>query len=436
VPALVRDVPVLALVVVGDWREKFMISIRESIQRLITPVKPISSGIYHYKAPAEDPRNYSLHLRLEADGSGLLIVNASTILHLNQTASEYAYYLVQHKSEEEAARSIASRYRISFSQAREDYCDFLERIDTLVTIRDLDPVTELEFSRKLPYSSELSAPFRLDCALTYRLPSNASLTYTHQDRVKSELDVIDWKRIFDIAWQHGIPHLILTGGEPTLRDDLFDLIQHAQSNGQVTGLLTDGHRFVDHKYFFNLLQTGLDHLLIVAPLEVSSTWDMLATISSADISTTVHITITKDNHKQISSILKKIVDNGIKSVSLSTSSESMNEQLIQAHTTASEIGLSLIWDIPVPYSELNPISLEFSGRELRSGVGKAWLYVEPDGDVLPDQSINKVLGNLLTDPWEKIWHPDTKFVISGMARPVYQTGFVDSKPQIIYLQES
>jgi MoaA/NifB/PqqE/SkfB family radical SAM enzyme len=29
--------------------------------------------------------------------------------------------------------------------------------------------------------------------------------------------------------------------------------------------------------------------------------------------------------------------------------------------------------------------------------------VEPDGDVLPAQGINKVLGNLLTDDWNTIW---------------------------------
>jgi len=31
------------------------------------------------------------------------------------------------------------------------------------------------------------------------------------------------------------------------------------------------------------------------------------------------------------------------------------------------------------------------------------LYVEPDGDVLPAQGVNRVLGNILTDPWKKIW---------------------------------
>ncbi len=40
---------------------------------------------------------------------------------------------------------------------------------------------------------------------------------------------------------------------------------------------------------------------------------------------------------------------------------------------------------------------------LPTGAGHAWLYIEPDGDVLPAQGINQVLGNILKDPWETIW---------------------------------
>ena len=39
-----------------------------------------------------------------------------------------------------------------------------------------------------------------------------------------------------------------------------------------------------------------------------------------------------------------------------------------------------------------------------SGAGTAWLYVEPDGDVLPAQGMpDQVLGNFLRDPWDKIY---------------------------------
>jgi MoaA/NifB/PqqE/SkfB family radical SAM enzyme len=37
------------------------------------------------------------------------------------------------------------------------------------------------------------------------------------------------------------------------------------------------------------------------------------------------------------------------------------------------------------------------------GGGRAWLYVEPDGDVLPTQGVDRVLGNVLRDSWADIW---------------------------------
>jgi MoaA/NifB/PqqE/SkfB family radical SAM enzyme len=76
---------------------------------------------------------------------------------------------------------------------------------------------------------------------------------------------------------------------------------------------------------------------------------------------------------------------------------------MKARQEAANLGLSLVWDMPVPYSSFNPFELEFLDQEHPSGAGHAWLYVEPDGDVLPSQGINKVMGNFLSDPWAQIW---------------------------------
>jgi hypothetical protein len=45
----------------------------------------------------------------------------------------------------------------------------------------------------------------------------------------------------------------------------------------------------------------------------------------------------------------------------------------------------MVWDMPVPYTALNPVSLELKQEKGKqaAGAGYAWLYVEPDGDVLP-----------------------------------------------------
>ncbi len=98
-----------------------MSKIIESVRRLFTPVTPLSPGIYHYQAPPDAPIPYRLHLRLEPDGSGLLIVNASTILHLNQTAAEFAYHLIKQTPEDQMVHEISGRYRVSREQARQDF---------------------------------------------------------------------------------------------------------------------------------------------------------------------------------------------------------------------------------------------------------------------------------------------------------------------------
>jgi MoaA/NifB/PqqE/SkfB family radical SAM enzyme len=199
------------------------------------------------------------------------------------------------------------------------------------------------------------------------------------------------------------PHILLTGGEPTKREDLLELITHAESNGQVTGLLTRGYKLSNSDYLDALLQTGLDHLLYVFNPDDPLDWSALEKILPGDLFTTVHITVNQMNQSNLPELLQRLANHGVKSLSLSAFSEDYNESLLKARQEAANLELSLVWDMPVPYSSLNPLELEFLDKGRTSGAGYAWLYVEPDGDVLPGQGINKVLGNFLSDPWSQIW---------------------------------
>jgi hypothetical protein len=380
-----------------------MTNILESLQHLFTPVKPLPSGIFHYQAPPEATVPYRLHLRLEPDGSGLLIINASTILHLNSTASEYAYHLVMQTPEDKLVKSVTSRYRVSRQQALVDFQNLKDRIQSLVYTPDLDPETFLDFNRSTPYTQKLSAPYRLDCALTYRLSFVADDFLAPNKRVIRELTTEEWYSIFDKAWSFGIPHIILTGGEPTLREDLPELISHTESNGQVVGLLTDGIKFTDDGYLNTLLQTGLDHIMFSVNPENTNSWKALENVVAADVFVGVHHTLTLHNVMATNNILERISKLGIKTLSLTASDPALQETLIQIRNQIAEMGISLVWDLPVPYSAFNPVALETQVDQLPSGAGHAWLYIEPDGDVLPAQGINQVLGNVLTDNWESLW---------------------------------
>ena len=79
----------------------------------LSKVKPLPEGTHHMQAMLEDEIPYRLHLRLRKDGSGTLVVNAATILHLNPTAAEYAYHFIKGTPPEEAAVVISKRYRIT-----------------------------------------------------------------------------------------------------------------------------------------------------------------------------------------------------------------------------------------------------------------------------------------------------------------------------------
>ncbi len=408
-----------------------MANLFDSIREFFAQKEALPPGSYSYTAPADDPLNYRLHLRIDTDGSGVLIVNAATILHLNMSAAEYAYHLIQGTPADEVARQVASRYQVKYDTALQDYEDFKERIEALITTPDLDPVSFLNFERHIPYSNELTAPYRLDCALTYRLPEGVDALDAPTKRVDRELTTEEWKQIIDKAWAVGIPQILFTGGEPTLRDDLPELLQHAEDNGQVTGILTDGLKLADTNYLNALLQAGLDHAMIVMQPNQEQTWEALSSFSywtetlDEDIYVAAHLTITTENAADITAHLARLAKAGVSAVSLSTNSPELIGKLTEARDYVSHLDLGLVWDLPVPYSKMNPVDLELEGElalggemalqhemglevapkseDYRSGAGRGWLYVEPDGDVLPGQGINTILGNLLTDSWEDIW---------------------------------
>jgi len=369
-------------------------------------VKPLPEGSHHMQSPPEDENPFRLHLRLRKDGSGTLVVNAATILHLNPTAAEYAYHFIKGTPPEDAAKEISKRYRISKGVALEDYQDFVDRIYTLIDTPDLDPVSYLDFERVAPHSGELTAPVRLDCALTYKLPPETDAEYAPTKRVDRELTTEEWAQILDIAWREGVPHVTFTGGEPTLRDDLPDLIAHAEKNGQVCGLLSDGLKLVDKSYLHTLLNTGLDHLLLLLQPDNKDSWKALETIMPEDLFTTVHISVNEKNLKNMGKTLQKLAELEVTSLSLGLADASVRNSMGEVLDQAAHLGLQLAFDLPVPYSADNPVAFETAGDDVPSGAGRSWLYVEPDGDVLPAQGMaDQILGNLLRDPWETIYRP-------------------------------
>lgn len=379
-------------------------------EKLFNRAVPLPAGVYHYASPPDAEKPYRYHLRLEPTGDGIMILNASTVLHLNRTAAEYAYHLVNEHTPDETLKAMVPRYNIPPETIKEDFKQFAENLVNLLETPDLDPVTFFDLERATPYGKRSTAPYRLDCALTYRLVHGLDEAISPLDRVNRELSSDEWKTILTKAWDAGIPHVIFTGGEPTIRPDLADLIDHAESLGMVTGLVTDGQHLAKTEYLHSLLEKGLDHVILtIDPYDVESLEGLKDTLSE-DIHVTVHMTITKENFDKIDGLLQQLVEFGAKAVSFSAANENLMPQLLTAQQKANDLELPMVWDIPVPYSRFNPISMELkANQQYKEGAATAWLYLEPDGDVLPSQGITEKLGNFLVDPWSTIWDNAEKF---------------------------
>ncbi len=373
-----------------------------SIKSFFANKETLSQGFYAFQSKQEDEIPYRLHLRIEPNGEGILIVNASTVLHLNQTAVEYAYALVQGLSDKDAVKNVAKRYAISKDHIEKDFILFRERIMTLITTPDLDPVTYLDMQRQTPYSGELSAPYRLDCALTYKVSKSSDKEAAPQERVDRELTTEEWFTIIKKAFDAGIPHLLFTGGEPTTREDLPELLEYAETLGLVTGLLSDGLKLAKKSYRSMLINKGLDHLMMIMEVNNEKSWKTLQAILDEDLFTTAHLTM--EAKQDLKPFIDRLAKMKVNAISLSASDPSLADTLQTLRDYVALQQIELVWDMPVPYSRWNPVSLELADMEVPQGAGSAWLYVEPDGDVLPAQGVNHVLGNLLKDSWDNIWN--------------------------------
>jgi MoaA/NifB/PqqE/SkfB family radical SAM enzyme len=394
-----------------------------------TPHRPLAQEMLHYQTPPDAAEQYRLHLRIEKDGRGLLVVNAATVLHLNQTAAEYARLFLRGVPEEEAVRTITRRYRVGAVQARADYRRLREQVVTLATAVDVAPDIYVD-SRVEPFSAETSAPYRVDIALTYRIDESGTLDGEARRRVDRELTAAEWQKAMNRLWQVGVPHVCFTGGEPTLRQDLVDLVRHAEGLGMVSGLLTDGRRLRDIGYLDALLQAGLDHLQITLISHLPEVHDRLTgqpgsweeamaglrNAIAGDIYLVVHLVISPDNAATATETVNYLAGLGVHAVALSSPLRAVSEEqraalqaaMAAAQDAAHARSLTVVWNLAAPYSHANPVELE-AGLAPEQ-VARQYLYLEPDGDVLPTQGYNVVLGNILRDPWEAIWeNPARKF---------------------------
>ena len=248
----------------------------------------LSAGVYHFEKKTPDSKS-RIHLRVEADGNGLMLVNANRAFHLNPTATLMAFHMLQDQKQAEIIKSVISSYHVTRKEAEKDFSLFQSQFSQLIEPGDACPIHDLEVETTVPFSHTPSAPYRMDLALTYRCNNDCGHCYNERARAEHELTTNEWKKILDLLWDVGIPHIVFTGGEPTFREDLPDLIAYAENLGQITGINTNGRKLKDAWFVDKLVQAGLDHVQITLESNQEHIHDALVNHSGAWKETTAGI---------------------------------------------------------------------------------------------------------------------------------------------------
>ena len=109
----------------------------------------------------------------------------------------------------------------------------------------------------------LAGPLMVNFLVTYRCDSRCFMCdwrrpSFYRERGSAELDTAEAKRVIDQVAALGAVGLNLTGGEPTLRPDCFELAAHAKGRGLFVNLNSNGQSLADPARVDALLAAGVD----------------------------------------------------------------------------------------------------------------------------------------------------------------------------------
>ena len=395
-------------------------STRDLLSKLLflTPVEPpppIPPGLYQYMRSSgqeeyEAGAYTRFHLRVDPDGHGLLLANASAAVHLSPSGAVIAKGLLEDENEED----IIARLKKSFRGANQQTMETdLERvaglIAALVAPGDNYPVMNLEDAAISPYDAELMAPFQADVVLA----PPAQLT-----------------PILDKLWQADIPHVTFMAAKLEDPNYLIRAVERAEDLGMIAGIRARATDIKDPALLAELAMAGLDHCNVIYVSAAAEAHDRLCgegdhartlalfkTLHEREIAPVADLPLLEDAATSLRPALDLLLELGVRSVNFlsvvapddmpaQTRSGCLNASALPqmadlVEEMAAGMDVRFVWQPPV---QRDP-SLALS-EQIRLGprcTSDLSIRVLPNGDVLPPRGPAISAGNLLTEPWEAIW---------------------------------
>lgn len=303
-----------------------------------------------------------------------------------------------------------------------------------------EPEAEVGLLSLSDYAPEMTAPHRMDLMVSAMEQNGA--WHCNQKCLHCyaagqpmgetpELSTEQWKTALALLRKANIPQVTFTGGEPTLRSDLVELVQAAA--WFVTRLNTNGRRLTP-QLCAALYQASLDsvqvtlysaegniHNQLVGTNGFNDTVQGIRHAVEAGLIVSVNTPLCSLNthyaetlrfahslgvrYATCSGLIPSGSACGQESRATALTPEQLTDILRQAVDTAEELGMELDFTSP---GWLDEETLRSLGLNLIPSCGACLsnMAVTPDGKVVPCQSwlSDEPLGDLLHDDWADIWN--------------------------------
>lgn len=397
----------------------------------------------HMIPPRQDADNASFLLLL--NGSRLVPLNLSWAILLANFMDRLEPFTGVEITESDwnamAAGAVAETHKTYPFTSKERLSDDLATmIRSLVAIaRGQEPEAEVAPLTLGEYAPEMTAPHRMDLMVSamtrggaWHCNQKCLHCYAAGQPLSDtpELTTAQWKEILEKLRAANVPQVTFTGGEPTLRADLVELVDAAQ--WFVTRLNTNG-RLLTPELCRRLYEASLDsvqvtlyshdpaiHNALVGAEGFDDTVTGIKNAVAAGLSMSVNTPLCSLNtdyaatvrfvhglgvrYVTCSGLIPSGSAEGAESRATRLTEEQLTDVLRRAVTVAEELGMEMDFTSP---GWLKEETLRSLGLTLVPSCGACLsnMAIAPDGGVIPCQSwlSSQPLGNMLTDDWDKIW---------------------------------
>lgn len=292
------------------------------------------------------------------------------------------------------------------------------------------------------YSRYMTAPHRMDLIIApmsindrRACPLECVCCYANDGQVmniEKPLGTAEWKKIIDKCRDAGVPMLTFTGGEPLTRPDIVELVRY--SSWFVTRLNTNGYNLTK-ELAGELHSASLDGIQITLYSEKSEIHDALVgrkgawekTVAGikngldAGLSVSINTPLVEKN-KDYLGLIRFAHELGIRCVGCSSliptgnaveqiqtgqalTQEDLRKILKEAVSLCNELNMDISFTSPGWLDSKELLELGLPSAPV-CGACLSNMAITPKGDVVPCQSwlSGETLGNILNEPWKKIWN--------------------------------